>query len=84
MANPRLLLLDEVSLGLAPVVVKQLYEAIPAIAEEGTTILLVEQDVSQALRAADRVYCLLEGRVSLQGRADDLSREQITAAYFGV
>jgi branched-chain amino acid transport system ATP-binding protein len=84
MANPRLLLLDEVSLGLAPVVVKQLYEAIPAIAEAGTTILLVEQDVGQALRAADRVYCLLEGRISLQGGAEDLSRDQITAAYFGV
>jgi branched-chain amino acid transport system ATP-binding protein len=84
MANPRLLLLDEVSLGLAPVVVKQLYEAIPAIAEAGTTILLVEQDVGQAIQAADRAYCLLEGRISLQGRSQDLSREQITAAYFGV
>ncbi len=84
MANPRLLLLDEVSLGLAPVIVKQLYEAIPAIAQAGTTILLVEQDVGQALRAADRVYCLLEGRISLHGRPGELSREQITAAYFGV
>jgi branched-chain amino acid transport system ATP-binding protein len=84
MANPRLLLLDEVSLGLAPVVVRQLYEAIPAIAEAGTTVLLVEQDVGQAIRAADRVYCLLEGRISLQGKAADLSREQITTAYFGV
>jgi branched-chain amino acid transport system ATP-binding protein len=84
MANPRLLLLDEVSLGLAPVVVKQLYEAIPAIAEAGTTILLVEQDVGQAIQAADRAYCLLEGRISLQGRAEELSREQITTAYFGV
>jgi branched-chain amino acid transport system ATP-binding protein len=84
MANPRLLLLDEVSLGLAPVVVKQLYEAIPAIAEAGTTILLVEQDVRQAIKAADRAYCLLEGRVSLQGRAAELSHEQVTAAYFGM
>jgi branched-chain amino acid transport system ATP-binding protein len=84
MANPRLLLLDEVSLGLAPVVVKQLYDALPAIAEAGTTILLVEQDVGQAVRAAKRVYCLLEGRVSLHGRSADLSREQLAAAYFGV
>jgi branched-chain amino acid transport system ATP-binding protein len=83
MANPRLLLLDEVSLGLAPIVVKQLYEAIPAIARAGTTILLVEQDIGQAMQTADRVYCLLEGRVSLQGRPGELSREQITAAYFG-
>ncbi len=84
MANPRLLLLDEVSLGLAPVVVKQLYEAIPAIAGAGTTIVLVEQDIGQAIRAADRVYCLLEGRISLHGRSSELSREQITTAYFGV
>jgi branched-chain amino acid transport system ATP-binding protein len=84
MANPRLLLLDEVSLGLAPIVVKQLYEALPAIAGESTTILLVEQDVGQALRAADRVYCLLEGRISLHGRPSEITREQITAAYFGV
>ena len=84
MANPRLLLLDEVSLGLAPVVVKQLYETIPVIAASGTTILLVEQDVGQALSAADRVYCLLEGRISLQGRAEEIGREQLTMAYFGV
>ena len=63
MANPRLLLLDEVSLGLAPIVVKQVYEAIPAIKAEGTTVLIVEQDVNQALAVADRFYCLLEGRV---------------------
>jgi branched-chain amino acid transport system ATP-binding protein len=84
MANPRLLLLDEVSLGLAPVVVKQLYEAIPSIAAAGTTILLVEQDIGQALRTAGRVYCLLEGRISLQGQSSEIGRDQITAAYFGV
>lgn len=84
MANPRLLLLDEVSLGLAPIVVGQLYAAMPEITGLGTTVLLVEQDVSQALRAAGRVYCLLEGRVSLEGRPGELTSEQITAAYFGV
>ncbi len=68
MANPRLLLLDEVSLGLAPIIVRQLYEALPAIAAQGSTILLVEQSIDQALAAADRVYCLLEGRISLMGR----------------
>ena len=67
MSNPRLLLLDEVSLGLAPVVVKQLYAALPEVRGGGTTLLLVEQDVNQALAAADHVYCLLEGRVSLVG-----------------
>ncbi len=84
MANPRLLLLDEVSLGLAPIIVSQLYAAMPEITGLGTTVLLVEQDVSQALRAAGRVYCLLEGRVSLEGRPGELSRDEITAAYFGV
>jgi branched-chain amino acid transport system ATP-binding protein len=83
MANPRLLLLDEASLGLAPVVVKQVYAALPAITAAGTTVLVVEQDIGQALAVADRVTCLLEGRVSLEGRPADLTREQITAAYFG-
>jgi branched-chain amino acid transport system ATP-binding protein len=84
MANPRLLLLDEVSLGLAPVVIKQLYQALPEIAASGTTMLLVEQNLDQALARASRFYCLLEGRISLHGRSADLSRAQITAAYFGV
>jgi branched-chain amino acid transport system ATP-binding protein len=84
MSNPRILLLDEVSLGLAPVVVRQLYDALPAIRATGTTLLLVEQDINQALAAADHVSCLLEGRVSLSGRPADLDREAITAAYFGL
>ena len=83
MANPRLLLLDEVSLGLAPVVVKQLYAALPAVIGEGTTVLLVEQDISQALAVADRVVCLLEGRISLEGVPAGLDRARITEAYFG-
>lgn len=83
MANPRLLLLDEVSLGLAPIVVGELYAAMPLIRESGTTILLVEQNTDQALAAADRIYCLLEGRISLAGRPSELTRPQITAAYFG-
>lgn len=84
MANPRLLLLDEVSLGLAPIVVRQLYAALPEIRASGTTLVLVEQSIDQALAAADRVYCLLEGRISLTGRPAELSRPQITAAYFGI
>jgi branched-chain amino acid transport system ATP-binding protein len=84
MSNPRLLLLDEVSLGLAPVVVQQLYGALPEIAASGTTVLLVEQDVRQALRVADRIQCLLEGRTVLEGTAGSLTHEQIAAAYFGV
>ncbi|HYN18122.1 MAG TPA: ABC transporter ATP-binding protein [Actinomycetes bacterium] len=84
MANPRLLLLDEVSLGLAPLVVRRIYETLPEICAAGATVVVVEQDIGQALAAADRVYCLLEGRVALQGRPADLTREQITGAYFGV
>ena len=84
MANPRLILLDEVSLGLAPVVVKQVYAALPAITARGTTVLVVEQDIGQALAVADRVACLLEGRVSLEGSPGELERSQITAAYFGM
>ena len=83
MSNPRLLLLDEVSLGLAPVVVKALYAALDGIKAGGATVLLVEQDVSQALAVADHVYCLLEGRAVLDGAAAELSMDQVTYAYFG-
>ena len=84
MSNPRLLLLDEVSLFLAPIVVAELYRAIPAIAASGTTVLVVEQDIGQALKVADRVACLLEGSVALQGLAGEITREQISRAYFGM
>ncbi len=84
MSNPRLLMLDEVSLGLAPVVARQLYAALPQIAAGGTTVLVVEQDVRQAMQVADRVQCLLEGRTVLQGRSQTLSRQQIIDAYFGL
>ena len=84
MANPDLILLDEVSLGLAPVVVKQLYAALGGIRDTGTTMLVVEQDIGQALAMADRLYCMLEGRVSLSGRVGEVEQSAITAAYFGV
>jgi branched-chain amino acid transport system ATP-binding protein len=84
MANPRLLLLDEVSLGLAPVIVAQLYAALPQITAQGTTVLVVEQDVHQALAVADRVQCLLEGRTVLEGPADRVNTHELADAYFGV
>ncbi len=84
MSNPDLLLLDEVSLGLAPVVVEQIYAALPQITAAGTTVLVVEQDVNQALKVADRVQCLLEGRTVLEGTASTLTRDQIATAYFGI
>lgn len=84
MSNPRLLLCDEISLGLAPVVVRDIYARLPALAAQGTAMVIVEQDVSQALAAADRVFCLREGRVVLEDTARALTREAVAAAYFGV
>ena len=84
MSNPRLLLCDEVSLGLAPVIIRELYERLEIIAAEGTTLIIVEQDINRALAAADRFYCLQKGRVSLAGAARGADRQAITAAYFGI
>lgn len=84
MTNPRLLLLDEVSLGLAPVVVEAVYDSISHLIEAGTTIVLVEQDLTRAMRVADRVACMLEGRIVLEGARGELTREQVTEAYFGL
>jgi branched-chain amino acid transport system ATP-binding protein len=83
-ANPRVLLLDELSLGLAPVVVRRIYGLLPQLAASGVTILLVEQDVSQALAVASQVHCLLEGRITLSGAPGAMTAAQIEAAYFGV
>lgn len=83
MGNPRLLLLDEVSLGLAPLVVDQLYTALPGIRAEGTTVVLVEQDLTRTFAVADRIACVLEGHIILTAPAAELTREQVTAAYFG-
>lgn len=84
MSNPRVLLCDELSLGLAPVMVKEIYDAMPAITGEGMSVVIVEQDVSVAQRVSQRIYCFQEGRVSLEGASHALTREQIGAAYFGV
>jgi branched-chain amino acid transport system ATP-binding protein len=82
-ANPKVLMIDEVSLGLAPIVIERIYEFLPKIVNEGIGVLLVEQDVSQALAVATRVHCLLEGTTSLTGTPSELSSEAIEAAYFG-
>ncbi|HLK82106.1 MAG TPA: ABC transporter ATP-binding protein [Xanthobacteraceae bacterium] len=84
MSNPKLVLCDEISLGLAPIVVRDLYARLPSIVNEGAAVVIVEQDIMQALAASDHVYCLQEGRVALSGAAGTLSREAIAAAYFGV
>ncbi|MGJ7041595.1 branched-chain amino acid transport system ATP-binding protein [Shinella sp. BE166] len=83
MANPDVLLCDEISLGLAPVVVRDIYAAFPRIRESGAAIVIVEQDIGQALKVATRVYCMMEGRITLAGRPEALSRAAIHAAYFG-
>jgi len=83
MSNPRILLCDEISLGLAPIIIADIYAALPQIKAEGTSVVLVEQDIVQAMKVADRVYCFQEGRLSLTGRPRDLTREQIHRAYFG-
>ncbi len=83
-ANPSLLLLDEVSLGLAPAAVEAVYRSLAAVIAEGATIVLVEQDLTRAASVADRVVCMLEGRIVLEGARGELTREQITEAYFGL
>ena len=84
MANPRLLICDEISLGLAPIVVKEIYEILGRIRQEGLTAIIVEQDVGMARLFSDRLYCFQEGRVSLTGRSDALTHAEISKAYFGV
>ncbi|MEM9221163.1 MAG: ABC transporter ATP-binding protein [Pseudomonadota bacterium] len=84
MANPDLILFDEISLGLAPVIIKSIYDALPGIVSEGMTAMIVEQDITKALSVSSRVFCLQEGRISLEGNTEDVSREAITKAYFGV
>ena len=84
MSNPRLLLLDEVSLGLAPIVVDAVYRSLAGILDEGTTVVLVEQDLTRALEVASRVICMLEGRIVLEGAASSLDRDRVVSAYFGL
>ncbi len=84
MSNPELLLMDEISLGLAPVIIKNIYDALPGIVGEGLAAVVVEQDIAKALSVSSRVYCLQEGRVSLSGASGEVSRDEISRAYFGV
>lgn len=84
MTNPKLLLLDEVSLGLAPIAVEAVYRSLATLIVGGTTIVLVEQDIGRVLGVAARVACMLEGRIILEGDAKDVTREQVTEAYFGL
>lgn len=84
MSNPDLLLFDEISLGLAPIIIKSIYEALPNVIGAGMSAIVVEQDIARAMDISDRVYCLQEGRVSLEGKSGAVSRDDISKAYFGV
>lgn len=84
MSNPEIILFDEISLGLAPIIVKSIYEALPKVMGEGMSAIIVEQDIAKAMSVSNRVYCLQEGRVSLEGATEDVSRADISKAYFGV
>jgi branched-chain amino acid transport system ATP-binding protein len=84
MANPDLILFDEISLGLAPIIIKDIYAALPGIIGEGMSALIVEQDITKALSVSQRFYCLQEGRVSLTGASATVAREDISRAYFGI
>jgi branched-chain amino acid transport system ATP-binding protein len=83
MSNPALLLCDEISLGLAPIVVEDIYRMLARIRDGGTAVVVVEQDIMRALKSADRFYCLQEGRIRLSGTSSEADRDTITAAYFG-
>ena len=84
MANPDLILFDEISLGLAPIVIKDIYKALPGIIGDGMSALIVEQDITKALSVSQRFYCLQEGRISLEGVSGEVPRDEISRAYFGV
>ncbi|MEM1363888.1 MAG: ABC transporter ATP-binding protein [Pseudomonadota bacterium] len=84
MSNPSLILFDEISLGLAPIIIKDIYAALPGIIGEGMSAVIVEQDITKALSVSSRVYCLQEGRVSLESGSDTVSRDDISRAYFGI
>lgn len=84
MSNPKLLLCDEISLGLSPAVIQDIYAALPSIREEGLSVVIVEQDIDTAVRSALHVYCLMHGRVSLHGASSTVTKQQISAAYFGL
>ncbi len=84
MANPDLILFDEISLGLAPIIIKSIYQALPDIVGDGMSAMIVEQDITKALSVSSRFYCLQEGRVALSGDSQTVQREAISHAYFGM
>ena len=84
MSNPDVILFDEISLGLAPIIIKSIYQNLPKVIQKGMSAIIVEQDISKALEISDRVYCLQEGRIALFGESKKLTRQEISKAYFGI
>ena len=84
MSDPKLVLCDEISLGLAPTVIKDIYRRLNQINDEGLTIVLVEQDIKRSLKAARQAYVMLEGKIVLKGDPSSLSEEEVKKAYFGI
>ena len=84
MSNPDVILFDEISLGLAPIIIKSIYQNLPKVIQKGMSAIIVEQDISKALEISDRVYCLQEGRIALFGESKQLTRQEISKAYFGI
>ena len=84
MSNPDVILFDEISLGLAPIIIKSIYQNLPKVIQKGMSAIIVEQDISKALEISDRVYCLQEGRIALFKDSKQLTRQEISKAYFGI
>ena len=84
MTQPKILLCDEISLGLAPVVINDIYEKLKEIADTGLTMLIVEQDVNRSLKSSDYAYVVLEGKIVMQGKSKELSVDEVNDAYFGI
>ena len=84
MSDPKIILCDEISLGLAPLVIKSIYSQLGQLNKDGITIVMVEQDVKRSLKAANRVYVMLEGKMVLTGEPSSLSEEEVKKAYFGI
>ncbi len=84
MTQPKILLLDEISLGLAPVVINDIYDRLEQIAETGLTMLIVEQNVTKSLEVSDYAYVILEGKVVMEGNSKELNEDEVNEAYFGI
>lgn len=84
MSQPKILLLDEISLGLAPVVINDIYDKLQEIAETGLTMLIVEQNVTRSLSVSDYAYVILEGKVVMEGKSSELNESEVNDAYFGI